>query len=225
MGAEVGSIASAATNAKTQSLSQLSLSDEAVKRANQWQALSGLNQAGADYGGATGTELSGSTSSSTAGTDAGKGALSAANVSFNDVTGMMGAIGGDVTAAAGLCVTGETSITMADQSEQHASDVNLSDEFCGLDGKEVVERIEKSKVPCVTLLMDDGNTITISNSHTFATPSGGYVEAAFSEGRILRTQDGQSRVKKVTNVGEKDVFKFKLSGSHGYVTNGLWSLE
>ena len=64
-----------------------------------------------------------------------------------------------------------------------------------------------------------------SKSHTFLLASGGYVMAENSEGKVLRTADGISRVISVSSIGQKSVVKIKLSNAHAYLTNGIWSLE
>lgn len=223
-GAMVGQIASQATNAKAGALADLSMQNKALTRSNMLTGLQGLNQVGAEYGGATGTTLGGANSASGEATNAGTGAISAANTAFEDIGSVIQGVGG--VASAFACVTGETLIIRANGIECRADAVIVGDELFGLSGKETVLDVEKTaNVPCVHITTRDGITITVSCSHTFACPSGGYITASDCLGKILKSERGTSLVTNVHDAGALDVLRFKLDNRHGYITNGLWSLE
>lgn len=219
----VGQIASQATNAKAGALADLSMQNKALTRSNMLTGLQGLNQVGAEYGGATGTTLGGANSASGEATNAGTGAISAANTAFEDIGSVMSAAGG---VASAFCVTGETLILMADETERRADEIVKGDLLFGLAGDETVLEVEKTEsVSCVDIVMDDTAIITVSRSHTFASPCGGYIVAEDALGQGLKSERGISRVAHVSSAGDLDVVRFKLDNRHGYITNGLWSLE
>jgi hypothetical protein len=93
-----GQIASGAAQSKAQQLSSLSQQNQAMKQNNMWSALSGLNQVGAEYGGAAGTAISGGNAAANSATNAGSGALAAQQAGWQDLAGTLGAVGGLVGA-------------------------------------------------------------------------------------------------------------------------------
>jgi hypothetical protein len=101
-GAVVGQIASQAAQEKSSETAQLGSQDEALKQENMWKSLSGLQQVGADYGGAAGQDISGSLGASSAGVSAGGGVLQAKEQGWNELSGVLGGIAGLGKAAAGF---------------------------------------------------------------------------------------------------------------------------
>lgn len=146
---------------------------------------------------------------------------STAGAILGDTVGAAGQVG----AAALTCVTTDTLIRMNDRSEREARNITVGDELFGLCGPEKVEAVENSMAPVFRVITDGGQEIVVSGSHTFAAPFGGYVEAFFSQGRLIKSLHTQSRVTAVIPEGEKEVIRFRLSNVHGFLTNGLWSLE
>lgn len=153
-----------------------------------------------------------------------------ANANQQASSSWMGLVGGLADAAvggltAGGCVTPETLITLANGATLPAKDLMILDELFGFGHGETLVGIESSIQPCVKVILDNGCIIVVSESHTFAVQSGGYVEAKSAEGIYLRALDDQWLVKKVEPVGNQTVIKLKLSRFHGYLSNGVWSLE
>lgn len=225
-----GQIASQAAVGKARSLADLSMQNEGMKRAQMWQALSGLNQVGSEYGNATGTSLGGATGASGAGTSAGTGALDAANAGWTDFGSILSGLGGvgEAVATGIACVTGETLIAMADGTERRADTIDAGDELYGMNGNEIVVEVERTaNVPCVGIMTADDVTLIVSCSHTFAAPLGGYIVAADALGKILKSLSGAgtSLVVLVQDAGKRDVIRFRLNHVHGYLTNRVWSLE
>lgn len=227
-GAMAAQVAGAATENKAQSLGQLAMQNQDLKRQNMLTGLQGLNTVGSDYGGANSTASGDIAATESATTGAGSGALDAANQGWEDFGSVLKGVGGiaQAGATAFACVTGETLIIRANGIECRADAVIVGDELFGLSGKETVLDVEKTaNVPCVHVTTRDGITITVSCSHTFACPSGGYITASDCLGKILKSERGTSLVTNVHDAGALDVLRFKLDNRHGYITNGLWSLE
>ena len=102
VGEVAGQIASAATNAKQQSLAQLSNQNQQMKQQNFWNAISGLNSAGSELGGAGGTAIGGATGTANSSVNAGQLALASQQAGWSDVGGMMSVIGGLATGAGSI---------------------------------------------------------------------------------------------------------------------------
>src|ERR1035437_4326865 len=101
-GAMVGQIASQAAQAKSGELAQLGQQDAALKQENMWKSLGGLQQVGADYGGASGQAISGSIGSSEAGVGAGTGVTAAQQAGWQNFAGVLGGISGMAQAGVGM---------------------------------------------------------------------------------------------------------------------------
>lgn len=101
IGQIAGEIGSAATQAKSGQLAELSQQNEGLKQQNFWSALSGLNSVGSELGGAGGTAISGADSTANSATSAGSGALAAQNAGWEHFGSVLSGIGGLVGAATG----------------------------------------------------------------------------------------------------------------------------
>jgi hypothetical protein len=102
VGQVAGAIGSEAAQAKSSQLGALSQQNEELKQKNFWNAISGLNQVGAEYGGSSGQSIGGSGSLADSSVAAGSGALAAQNAGWQHLTGVLSGIGG---IAAGLTGT------------------------------------------------------------------------------------------------------------------------
>jgi hypothetical protein len=100
-GQVAGQIASSAAQAKSTQLANLSNSNEAMKQTNFWNAISGLNSAGAELGGAGGTAIGGAGSAAGSAVNAGSGALAAQQATWGDIGGIVSGIAGLGAAGAG----------------------------------------------------------------------------------------------------------------------------
>jgi hypothetical protein len=101
-GAMVGQIASEAAQAKATDLSQLSSANEELKQQNMWKALSGLQDVGSAYGTSSRTAITGATNSANSATGAGSGAVDAEKAASQEFGGVLGSIGGLVSAGTGF---------------------------------------------------------------------------------------------------------------------------
>jgi len=80
--------------------------------------------------------------------------------------------------------------------------------------------------PSVKIVLEDGTTITVSESHTFMTAIGGYTFAQDALNKTLTGADGNVfSVVRTERVGIQPVIRIFLDGDHAYVSNGVWSLE
>lgn len=77
---------------------------------------------------------------------------------------------------------------------------------------------------CVEV-MADGARVTVSTTHTFQVPSGGYVYASECEGWTVCYRGTTVTVRKVTPAGIREVYPVKVGGDHRYMADGFWSLE
>lgn len=208
---------------KASAQNQITMQNEELKQSNYWGAVNALNGVAAQQ------NPLGYAGSATAGSGAVANlsqAVTAANgPGWGSILG--GAVGSLGSAAIGaFCVTRDTLITLANQFKLLAAHmVGPSDKLEGLEGDEKVLGHESSTQECVRITLENGNSVEASKSHTFLLASGGYVMAENSEGKVLRTADGISRVISVSSIGQKSVVKIKLSNAHAYLTNGIWSLE
>ena len=193
-----------------------------VGRQNYWNAVKGqeeapsafespINQAGSDVN--TGNQNTDTQANANAASSTG-----------TELLGLGEGLASDAATVAG-CVTQETLVTMKDGTEVPASDLQVRDVLQGLDDDEFVTKLELSIQPVVKVVLEDGSDIIVSDSHTFATPSGGYVEAAKSANKILRTINGYARVVSAEPAGKRAVIRISLSGTHAYISNKIWSLE
>lgn len=98
----VGNIASEAAQSKAAQLSALSQQNEGLKQQNFWSAISGLNSAGSELGGAGGMAIGGAGSSANSAVGAGSGAIAAQQAGWQDFAGVLGGISGLATAASGF---------------------------------------------------------------------------------------------------------------------------
>ena len=148
----------------------------------------------------------------------------AADSTGNELLGLGEGLAADAGTALG-CVTPDTSIVMANGEEVRAGDLKIGDRVHGLTTEDKIVNLVLSLQPAVRITMLGGTEITVSESHTFALLDGGYVLAADSLGASLKVRDWASSVKSVEPVGKVAVIKICLTGSHAYVSNGIWSLE
>lgn len=102
VGELAGEIASGAAQSKASQLTNLSLSNQQMKRQNFWNAIGGLNSAASEYGGAGGTAIGGAGSAASSSINAGSGALAAKQAGWQDLGGVLSGAGGLVGAAAGF---------------------------------------------------------------------------------------------------------------------------
>ena len=102
VGEIAGQIGSQAAQSKAQSLASLSQQNQAMKQQNFWNAISGLNSVGSQYGGAAGTSIGGASSTANSATQAGSGALAAQQAGWQDLGGVISGISGLASAGAGI---------------------------------------------------------------------------------------------------------------------------
>jgi hypothetical protein len=79
---------------------------------------------------------------------------------------------------------------------------------------------------CVTIITDDQQRSTVSDSHCFQGRNGGYYVASDCLHRRLRVP-GQGRLSAVIAVkeaGEQEVFDLQIKGNHTYLCDGIWSV-
>jgi len=174
-----------------------------------------------------------------ASTDIGKADISAlgeesaqANANQASSSSWMGLVGGIAESAIGAagtaagCVTPETMITRENGEDVQASMLMLNDKVWGLDGAERIIKMTTSMQPSVKIVLEDGTTITVSESHTFVTAIGGYTFAQDALNKKLTGVHGNVlSVIRTERVGIQPVIRFFLDGDHAYVSNGVWSLE
>ncbi len=92
-----GEIASGATLAKSQQLSQVNQQNEELKQANYWRGIEGLNQVGSAYGQAAGTAAGSSAGVASSGSQAGEAAFQAMGPStLGSIAQFAAEAGGDV---------------------------------------------------------------------------------------------------------------------------------
>lgn len=141
--------------------------------------------------------------------------------------GLVGGLAGSLGSAAigAACVVPETLILLSDGTEVPAGDLSAGSHVSGFEGPEEIVAIEKSTQPCVEVILANGETIKVSESHTFAAYGRGYIIATNSLGKTLLTARGPSKVVSVTVVESQPVVKLSLANLHGYVSNSIWSLE
>jgi hypothetical protein len=95
-----GEIESAAGQSKAQQLSNLSTASEELKQQNMWKALGGLSEVGSGYGSAGSTAIGGAGTAAQTATGAGTGAVQAEEAASQEIGGVLGGIGGLVSAGA-----------------------------------------------------------------------------------------------------------------------------
>jgi hypothetical protein len=169
------------------------------------------------------------TSSADAATGADKVVNDQANQNAAASNSWLGLVGGMADAAIGGltagCVTPDTLIKISDGEFVSASDLKVGDELFGIDGPERIIGIESSTQQAVRVSLKNGIKVEVSESHTFALPSGGYTNASESLRKTLRTIDGNFEVVSVAPAGFRPVLKISLNKAHAYVSNSIWSLE
>lgn len=105
IGQIAGEIGSAATQAKSGQLAELSQQNEGLKQQNFWNAISGLNSVGSELGGAGGTAIGGAGNAAESSINAGSGALAAQQAgwqNFGSVLSGIGGMAGGVLGAGGI---------------------------------------------------------------------------------------------------------------------------
>ena len=102
VGEIAGQIGSQAAQSKAQQLSSLSQQNQAMKQQNFWNAISGLNSVGSQYGSAGGTAIGGATSTANSAVGAGTGALAAQQAGWSDLGGVISGISGLASAGADI---------------------------------------------------------------------------------------------------------------------------
>jgi len=152
-----------------------------------------------------------------------------ANANEAASTSWMGLVGGLADSAIGAagvaCVSPDTMIMMADGSERIAGSLREGDEVLGFEGPEMVEEITTFRQNCVRVTTENGRSIDVSESHTFSCANRGYVRAINSLNRVVHGVVAE-KVVEVKHLPAGWVIMIKLSGGlHGYLSNGIWSLE
>jgi hypothetical protein len=95
-----GQIAAGAAQANSAEQGQISVADAQAKQANYWNAISGLGQVGAAYNPTATSNSAASVGSSTA--NLGSTLLASQQAGWQDISGVIGAVGGLATGAAGV---------------------------------------------------------------------------------------------------------------------------
>lgn len=155
---------------------------------------------------------------------AGQANQNAADSTGTEMLGLGEGLASDTATFFG-CVTPETMVTMHDGELVPAGDLKVGDAVYGVDGPEKIENLILSVQPVVRVTFSDFETIDVSESHTFATPVGGYIQAHLTRGETLRSVNGSKKVRSAMPVGLKPVIKICLTKQHAYISNGVWSLE
>jgi hypothetical protein len=93
-----GQIGMQAAGGAAAARANLAQQDEALKQENKWKALSGLDAAGSQYGGAASTAIGNVAGVSGASTNAGTGATAAQQAGWQDISGVLSGISGLATA-------------------------------------------------------------------------------------------------------------------------------
>jgi hypothetical protein len=101
-GAAVGQIGAQIAGARAGALSDIQARNAELKRQSMLTGLSELNQAGSAAGGAAGTGISGAGTTGGDVTSAGQGVTAAKQAGWQDVAGVLGAVGGGLEAATGF---------------------------------------------------------------------------------------------------------------------------
>jgi hypothetical protein len=97
-----GQIGTAAALSKSQQLSSLAQQNQGMKQQNFWNAISGLNSVGSEYGGAGGTAIGGAGNAANTSVGAGSGALAAGQSTMTDIGSLLSGIAGAGMAGAGI---------------------------------------------------------------------------------------------------------------------------
>jgi hypothetical protein len=100
VGEIAGQIGSQVAQSKAQQLASLSEQNQAMKQQNFWDAISGLNSVGSQYGGSGGVAISGAGSTANSAVNAGSGALAAQQAGWADLGGVISGVAGLATAGA-----------------------------------------------------------------------------------------------------------------------------
>jgi len=141
----------------------------------------------------------------------------------------MGLVGGLASGAmgmvGGLCVTEDTRIELASGERLFAKDLEVGEYLRSMGDREEVAALEHGTEYCVWVTLENNMSVEVSLSHTLALGNGGYTEACEAMGKEIKTVNGESKVVSVASSGFKPVIRIRLSGSHTYVSNGIWSLE
>ena len=102
VGEIAGQIGSEAALSKSQQLSALNISNEETKQKNFWNAISGLNSAGSELGGASGTAIGGAGNAAQSSVDAGKLLLASQQAGWSDAFGVVSGVGSMMSGIGGL---------------------------------------------------------------------------------------------------------------------------
>lgn len=80
-------------------------------------------------------------------------------------------------------------------------------------------------MPCVTVITNHKKRSTVSFTHSFMAPRGGYRQANESLHQKVMIPNADCVIIAVAIVGEMEVFPLKVGGNHTYLCDGLWSLD
>lgn len=138
----------------------------------------------------------------------------------------MAATGEAATGAANLfCPALGSLYTTAFDGQVKVENLKVGDYLIGIDNNpQEIKEIESAIAPILRIETENGLVGRNSRVHTFALPSGGFVEATEALGKIIRTVLGDSLVVSVEPAGTDLVFSVITDGSHTYLADGLWAL-
>lgn len=140
--------------------------------------------------------------------------------------GAMGSAG--ITAAAQSCPASGSLILMFDRTLKKVEELKKGDQLMGIDGEadELLDDPMPSKPEDVLFIQTREFACTVSQTHTFVRPEGGYMFAGKSVGRPVSTIAGEQPILSTGIFPDKLVcWRLFLSRSHTYNVSGFWSLE
>lgn len=145
---------------------------------------------------------------------------------LNSIIGAAGTAGSGAAMGATMCPADGSMILMADGSLKKVELIVAGDLVLGMDilADEVIDI--QPTLQSVCLVSAAERQTTVSESHTFERHDGGYAFALKSEGEMLSLVGGGQRVVSVIPLMEKKMCRhIMLKRSHGYCSDGFWSLE
>jgi hypothetical protein len=129
------------------------------------------------------------------------------------------------TASSFLCPAFGTKYHLSDGTEKPVEFLKIGEELKGIDGEPQKIKIIQSAITSVLkLTFDDGHTLRCSKVHAMALPKGGFTVAAYSLGKTVLTETGESKIVNIEPDGKDIVFSVVTDGSHTYLAGGVWSL-
>jgi len=149
--------------------------------------------------------------------------------SFMDELGQGLISGGDALAGgygSALCPAEGALYLMADGTEIPVEMLRIDDMICGVDGSpQPIVLIETVIAPVVRVTTEDGESTRVSRSHAFSLPFGGFVVAAKSLDKTVRTKSGCEKITAVNPGGKARVFNvITRGGSNTYRADSIWAV-